>query len=118
MKELTLLANKYKSDKGIEHGSAHGFTELYDEYFFNIKNKKINILEIGVQDGSSLKMWFDYFPNAKIYGLDIEDKSFLEKYFYLLVLELNSNMYFFGLRYQKYLLHLSTLLICFLYPLN
>jgi len=75
MKELTLLANKHRSDKGTECGSKHGFTEIYDDYFRSFKDKNINLLEIGVNDGSSLKMWYDYLPKALIYGLDIDDKT-------------------------------------------
>jgi hypothetical protein len=74
MKQLTQLANKYSSDKGTTQGSKHGFSEIYDDYFTSIKNENINILEIGVNDGSSLKMWYEYFPKAFIYGLDIDDK--------------------------------------------
>ena len=73
--ELTILANKYGSDKGTVYGDKHNFTEIYEKYFKPFKNKTINILEIGVNDGSSLNMWYEYFPNAKIYGLDIDDKS-------------------------------------------
>jgi hypothetical protein len=31
----------------------------------------INFLEIGIDQGSSLKVWRDYFTNAKIYGIDL-----------------------------------------------
>jgi hypothetical protein len=30
-----------------------------------------NVLEIGIWDGGSIKLWSDFFTNAKIYGLDI-----------------------------------------------
>ena len=75
MNELTMLANKYGSDKGTVYGDKHNFTETYEKYFKSFKDKKINILEIGINDGSSLKMWYEYFPNATIYGIDIDDKS-------------------------------------------
>lgn len=75
MDELTLLADKYNSDKGSKYGSKHNFTEIYEKYFKTFKHKNINLLEIGINDGSSLKMWYEYFPNASIYGLDINDKS-------------------------------------------
>jgi len=39
--------------------------------FDHIRNKKINILEIGVDKGASIKMWLDYFINAEVYGLDM-----------------------------------------------
>lgn len=77
MKQLTILANKYQSDKGTEYSSKHNFSDIYDDYFEPIKHKTINILEIGIHDGSSLKMWYDYFPNASIYGLDIDNKDYL-----------------------------------------
>lgn len=32
---------------------------------------KVSLLEIGISDGSSLKMWLDLFPKAYIYGMDI-----------------------------------------------
>ena len=75
MKELTVLANKYGSDKGTIQGSCHGFSDIYDDYLYNQRNNIGEVLEIGINDGSSLKMWYDYFPNATIYGLDIDDKS-------------------------------------------
>lgn len=75
MKPLTLLANKYGSDKGTVIGHRHGFTEIYDTYLNSHKDKIFNMIEIGVNDGSSLKMWYEYFPRAKIYGLDIDDKK-------------------------------------------
>lgn len=48
------------------------YFEIYDHFFSNFRDKKINVLEIGVQNGGSLKMWKEYFKNAKIYGLDID----------------------------------------------
>lgn len=68
--ELTRLAIKYGSDKG-DH---LGFTPIYDQYFQSIKNEKLNILEIGIGGGPSLKMWYDYFPNSQIHAIDVEDK--------------------------------------------
>ncbi len=75
-KTLTQLANLYKTDKGYDNGSGHNFAEVYDQYLNPFRETYLNILEIGIWDGGSLNMWADYFPNAKIHGLDIEDKSF------------------------------------------
>ena len=72
---LTELANKYISDKGSDQGHSHNFTEFYSKYFESIRFDVRNVLEIGVCDGASLKMWKDYFPNATIVGADILDKS-------------------------------------------
>lgn len=81
MKTITELCNELKLDKGTiipNDGQMHGprlhFSKIYDQYFYN-KNDVLKIVEIGVENGNSLKMWETYFPNAKIYGIDINDKS-------------------------------------------
>jgi hypothetical protein len=53
----------------------HGFTELYEQIFFPMKDSPIRIFEIGILDGGSLILWRDYFPNAEIYGIDVVDKT-------------------------------------------
>jgi hypothetical protein len=78
---LTHIANKYNSDKGDEYLCAHNYTKWYEEiiekYDDIIKNRKINLLEIGLNrtnqnDIPSLKLWNDYFnKNINIYGFDI-----------------------------------------------
>jgi hypothetical protein len=59
---------KYKTDK-LTH---HGYERFYDYFLLPYKNKHINFFEIGVDKGRSLKMWNDFFTNAKIYGMDID----------------------------------------------
>lgn len=83
MKELTILANKYRTDKGTDGPDYHGYTEIYSDYIDkNIKN----VLEIGIggefqytKKASSLKMWKEYLPNAKIYGIDVNRSFFIEE---------------------------------------
>ena len=53
-----------------------GFLKIYDKYFQDFKDKEINILEIGVDKGKSLKLWRNYFTKAKICGIDIEKMNF------------------------------------------
>lgn len=65
---LDSLAIKYNTDKSSEN---HNYTKTYDKYFCNIKDEFKNVLEIGVLNGSSLKMWEEYFSNAIIYGIDM-----------------------------------------------
>ena len=44
----------------------------YDEILRRFKGKDIKIIEIGVQDGGSLKIWQEYFgSNSKIFGVDL-----------------------------------------------
>jgi hypothetical protein len=86
MKALSLLAEKYDTDKGVtgkRWGSCyHGFTEYYDDYLSSFKEWKFVLLEIGVGGydgidggGESLNMWAEYFPYADIHGLDIYPKK-------------------------------------------
>lgn len=57
----------YPSDKN----SYHSYIEdVYEEYFSKYRNKKINLLEIGVSFSGSIRLWNDYFKNAQIYGID------------------------------------------------
>lgn len=74
MKELSKIASKYLTDKGVTWFNSHGYTEIYDYYFYKLKslNRKINILEIGVQCGYDLDLFNEYFEgNCEIYGFDI-----------------------------------------------
>ena len=52
----------------------HNYLEVMDHHFTPIREKVKKVLEIGVQTKSSVKMWEEYFPNAIIYGLDIDPK--------------------------------------------
>ena len=68
--QLIDLFKKYPS-KGKLH-----FLKIYENYFKNFKNQKINILEIGVHEGKSLMIWKDYFPKANIVGIDLKSYNF------------------------------------------
>jgi len=67
--ELASLANS--TDKGIHD---HGFVEVYERFFFQYRYKPIRILEIGIYNGDSLKLWGNYFQQASIFGIDISPK--------------------------------------------
>jgi SAM-dependent methyltransferase len=72
--ELDALACKFRTDKGSNGTHGHGYTRWYAPLFAPLKTEPINILEIGVSGGASLKLWEAYFPNANIVGLDINEK--------------------------------------------
>ena len=52
------------------------FLKIYENYFNDYRDKKIKILEIGVDKGNSLRLWREYFSKAIICGLDIDKKDF------------------------------------------
>lgn len=71
MNDLIDIGKKYPSSKNYA-----GFLKVYENYFKKLKEKEINILEIGVENGDSLRIWRDYFKKANICGLDIKKKNF------------------------------------------
>ena len=71
---LIEIGKKYPSSKNIS-----GFIELYEKYFFQFKDKKLNILEIGIDNGDSLRIWSEYFTEANICGIDITKVDFAIK---------------------------------------
>ena len=70
--EVTISEILARTDS--DKNTAHHYGVIYDDIFsrFN-RADKLNILEIGIQKGGSLKAWREYFPNAKITGVDIVD---------------------------------------------
>lgn len=64
---LTEILKRYP---GTDKGTLHSYDEVYEKLFAPLRLRATAILEIGCRDGSSLKAWKDYFPNAVIYGID------------------------------------------------
>lgn len=77
MKSLTEIYQKYKSPVlgGGDKGTMHNYIENYEKLFKPLRNREITFLEIGVDQGHSLKMWREYFPNARIIGIDIKNPT-------------------------------------------
>lgn len=65
----TLHHLSLETDKNFVHSYIH----VYESLLESIRFSSTNILEIGINTGNSHRMWRDYFPNANIYGLDIEN---------------------------------------------
>jgi hypothetical protein len=68
MSILNDLAKKYGTDKSSE---IHNYCVKYEKYLPFNRYDKLNIMEIGVLDGNSLKTWKDYFYRSNILGIDI-----------------------------------------------
>lgn len=66
---LQELAQKYGTTK-VSHAA---YMPAYEQHFDSIRYYVKSVLEIGIGDGSSLKMWKDYFSLAVIHGLDCRD---------------------------------------------
>ena len=60
------------TDKEIRHNYV---SEYYEDAFAKYRFNKINLLEIGIACGASLKLWDSFFTNSKIYGVDINSSQ-------------------------------------------
>lgn len=58
-----------KTDKSY----AHQYIEVYESLFEPIRDRVKNVLEIGIREGESHRMWRDYFDGASIHGIDVQD---------------------------------------------
>jgi hypothetical protein len=68
MDPLTVLGNQYGTNKA----NYHGYTRFYHNLFRDRRDQVKHFFEIGIDTGSSLFMWRDYFPKATVYGIDID----------------------------------------------
>lgn len=73
MKTLDQIACEYGTDKASVHPTykGHDYCRHYELPFAWIRDQPIKLLEIGVGGAESIKTWLDYFPNAKVFGVDI-----------------------------------------------
>ncbi|GAB3750115.1 class I SAM-dependent methyltransferase [Microlunatus parietis] len=60
---------------GLHHGTDkatyHGYLDFYETHLPAAVGR---LLEIGIMDGASLKMWHDYYPDATIVGVDNDEQ--------------------------------------------
>lgn len=55
------------------------YDEFYQNNFKSLTKCPINILEIGIRGGGSIKIWKEYFhPDSKVYGGDIDNFNEIE----------------------------------------
>jgi len=68
---LQELGVKYGTDKSTHTYKGFTYLNFYQRYLSSIRLDVKVFVEIGVLNGKSIKMWEEYFPNAIIYGIDI-----------------------------------------------
>ena len=74
MKSLNEIYSKYQSPEGHgDKGTAHTYIDEYEKLLDGYRENS-TVLEIGICEGESLKMWNEYFINSKVYGIDITDQ--------------------------------------------
>lgn len=96
---LTDIANLEGTDKGTVGPStkwpAHNYTDVYGAYLSPWRDRELTVLEIGLGvpgdswdariahgrnegGGGSLRTWYGFLPNARIYGADINPAPHLD----------------------------------------
>jgi hypothetical protein len=91
---LNSLCDKYGSDKGSNFSYSdvyghvpHNYTKIYSALFSSLRDEELTIFECGLgtnnvnykssmgpngMPGASLRVWRDFFPNSKVFGVDID----------------------------------------------
>jgi hypothetical protein len=67
--ELCRLALQHDTDKGTT------YTQVYDRWLAHVREQRLRMLEIGLYNGGSFRMWRDYLPNAVLHGIDIDART-------------------------------------------
>lgn len=70
---LNDIGVKYDADKSSRF---HNYLDFYQEQLPD-RDFAGRLLEIGVMDGLSMKMWREYYPDAEIVGIDIKNMDHL-----------------------------------------
>ena len=65
---LERLAYHYGTDKSRDD---HKYTDQYAMLFDDRRFRVRNVTEVGVSGGQSLQMWAEYFPGARLWGVDL-----------------------------------------------
>jgi hypothetical protein len=75
MKTLDEIMIEVESDKASQftrtYARPHGYTVHLERFFDPIRNDPIKLLEVGTGGGESMRGWLEFFPNARVYGIDI-----------------------------------------------
>ncbi len=83
MRELGILDNlglKYNTDKASKYKRrdnivpGHDYLRHYEIFLSTLRDEKFTLVELGCYTGASLKMWKEYFPQAHIIGVDLNEK--------------------------------------------
>ncbi|WP_248797366.1 class I SAM-dependent methyltransferase [Pseudomonas sp. MWU13-2105] len=84
-KQLEARLQAVGIDCGCDKVVPHHYHRFYATHFLDYVDHPFKLLEIGVggegrePGGASLQLWAEVFPLAEIYGLDIYDKSVLDR---------------------------------------
>ena len=74
LKTLDEIAIECQTDRASvftrTYGKPHNYAVHYDKLFTPLREKCIDLIEIGVGGGEGIRMWLKYFSKALIFGVD------------------------------------------------
>jgi len=65
---LTEIGRRLDSSKF----TGHSYLPVLDELFAPLRDLPINLLELGIDRGNSMRLWLEYFPLATIHGVEAQ----------------------------------------------
>lgn len=69
MQSLDAIGLKHGTDKA---STVHNYLGFYDRILSPFRDRPFVMLEMGVKEGASVKMWQEYFTQAVVVGMDID----------------------------------------------
>lgn len=85
---------QFMADQGSDKSNAHTYTQFYHFVFAHRRRNIERVFEMGIGTnnvdvpsnmgqkgvpGASLRAWRTYFPNAQIYGADVDDRVLFQE---------------------------------------
>lgn len=71
---LDEIAQHHQTDKASvftrTYAKPKDYCRHYEKLFAPLRDLPIKLLEVGVGGGESIRMWLQYFPNARVFGVD------------------------------------------------
>lgn len=71
---LTFIETNYNAKKLSKYAVGY-IHEFYNDLFSDLKNENLKILEIGIHNGDSIRIWSDFFVNSEITCIDIKEND-------------------------------------------
>lgn len=74
--ELCIILKDFQSDKSSDW---HNYSTLYHHMFKHLTEVSMNIFEVGIYAGSSVRSWKKYFKNGNVYCGDVNTNYFVNE---------------------------------------
>ncbi|HWJ67089.1 MAG TPA: glycosyltransferase 61 family protein [Nocardioides sp.] len=69
LESLDAIGTRTGTDKA---SAIHDYLGVYEQQLGHLRGKRFQLVEIGVHQGASTRMWAEFFSRAKVVGIDID----------------------------------------------